>query len=220
MKNGKYTKRKGVATKTLVLALAIMLIVGCSIGGTLAWLTAETDSVVNTFTVGDINIDLTETWNAKSQGSNENDIWTGKLVPGTNLTKDPTVTVKADSEACWLFVKVEEANWPTYTYKDEDENTLRKVDYEIADGWTQLVDKDSKEVPGVFYREVGAATTDTSFKVLKNDVVTVSATLLKTELEAIGNNPNGTPKLTITAYAVQKDNVATAADAWAIATAP
>ena len=31
MKNGKYSKRRGVASKTLVLALAVMLIVGARI---------------------------------------------------------------------------------------------------------------------------------------------------------------------------------------------
>ena len=36
MKNGKYNKRRGVATKVLTMTLALMLVVGLSIGGTLA----------------------------------------------------------------------------------------------------------------------------------------------------------------------------------------
>ena len=47
--------------KTLALVLALTLLVAGVIGGTLAWLTDQTDEVKNTFTVGDINIDLTET---------------------------------------------------------------------------------------------------------------------------------------------------------------
>ena len=36
--------------RTLALLVALVLVVGCIIGGTLAWLTAKTDAVVNTFT--------------------------------------------------------------------------------------------------------------------------------------------------------------------------
>ena len=33
--------------RTLALLVALVLVVGCIIGGTLAWLTAKTDAVVN-----------------------------------------------------------------------------------------------------------------------------------------------------------------------------
>lgn len=190
MKNGKYTKRRGVATKVLVMTLALMLVVGLSVGGTLAWLTAKTNSVVNTFTVGDINIDLTETER------------TYKIIPGVDLAKDPKVTVKKDSEACWLFVKVVEANWPKATEADG----TRKVNYAIAAGWN-LVDGTTD----VYYREVAASTADQVFDVLANNQVTVSKTLTKTEANAI----TVAPTLTFTAYAIQKDGFATAAAAWA-----
>ena len=88
--------KKKILALTLVFALALAL----GIGGTVAWLTAQTDSVVNTFTVGDINITLAETGttnNAKNY----------TFVPGDTLAKDPKVTVTAGSEDCYLFVKVE-----------------------------------------------------------------------------------------------------------------
>ena len=40
--------------------VALVLVLCCAVGGTLAWLTDTTDPVTNTFTVGDIDIDLTE----------------------------------------------------------------------------------------------------------------------------------------------------------------
>ena len=46
MKNGKYAKHRGVASKTLALVVVMMLVIGCTIGGTIAWLTDETDSVL------------------------------------------------------------------------------------------------------------------------------------------------------------------------------
>lgn len=194
------------AMRRMLFTLALVLVVAvASVGGTIAWLTATTAPVTNTFTVGDINIELKET---KPENK------TAKIIPGTDIEKDPKVTVKAGSEACWLFVKVEEVNWPT---AKEADGTTRKVKYAIADGWALV-----EEQTNVYYRVVDATTaaTGVSYYVLKGDttyangVVTVSENLTKTEAEAIGNG-NSAPKLTFTAYAVQKDNVDSAADAWA-----
>ena len=83
-----------------------------------------------------------------------------------------------------------------------------------TDGWKAL-----PGVDGVYYREVGAVTTDTDFYVLTgntahpNGVVIVRDKLTKAEIDTItdGNQP----KLTFTAYAVQKEGIDTAAAAWA-----
>lgn len=182
--------RRSVSSRMFIAMLALVLVIGCAVGGTVAWLVAKTDPVVNTFTYGDINITL-----AESTGEDY------KIVPGVNISKDPTVTVKANSEACWLFVEVKEENWPDF--KDGD---ARKVSYAIADGWTALTD-----VPGVYYREVSASDVDASFGILKDNIVTVSSTLTKGEV----NSVNTQPKLTFTAYAIQQAGTDTAAEAWA-----
>ena len=184
-----YEKRRSVSGRLFVLMLALVLVLGCAVGGTVAWLVAKTDPVVNTFTYGDINITLTET--------------TGddyKIIPGVDIGKDPKVTVKAGSEACWLFVKVEE----------EGTFVANKVTYSVADGWTK---GDDTDIPAnVYYREVGTVTADTDFYVLNGNKVTVSNSLTKEDIANITQ-----PKLTFTAYAVQKDGMDTAAAAWAAA---
>lgn len=193
-----YEKRRSVSGRLFVLMLALVLVLGCAVGGTVAWLVAKTDPVVNTFTYGDINITLTET--------------TGddyKIIPGVDIGKDPKVTVKAGSEACWLFVKVEEKDWPAFK---EADGTTKKVSYAMANGWAAL-----DGVAGVYYREVDAVTADTSFGILAGDIVTVSENLTKTEVNSITAGTQ--PTLTFTAYAVQKDGMADAAAAWAAANA-
>ena len=80
--------------KTLALVLALTLLVAGVVGGTLAWLTDQTAEVKNTFTVGDINIGLTETTTDY------------KMVPGNTIAKDPTVTVKTGSDASYVRMKV------------------------------------------------------------------------------------------------------------------
>ena len=176
--------------KLVVAMLAVTLLIGCAIGGTVAWLTANTAPVVNTFTYGDINITLTETKPANQQA---------KIIPGMNIDKNPKVTVKKDSEACWLFVKVEEAG--TFV--------ANEVTYSIDTGWTELTGVTG--VDNVYYREVNAVTADTSFDVIKDNKVYVKDTLTKEDIKSIMTNPT----LTCTAYAVQKDGIADAATAWA-----
>lgn len=168
--------------KTLVLVLALTLLVAGVVGGTLAWLTDQTAEVKNTFTVGDINIGLTETTTDY------------KMVPGNTIAKDPTVTVKANSEACWLFVKVtESANLDDF------------ITYAIATGWTELE-------AGVYYREVPASAADQTFSVLAGDAVTVKSDVTRAMLETAKTDA---PTLTFKAYAIQKDHFATADAAWA-----
>lgn len=111
MKNGKFAKR-GVATKAMVMILSLMLVIGLSVGGTIAWLTAETGTVENTFTVGNIIIELwendfvlsTNSLNTAKKVTAENEY---KVVPGGKSPKNPTVTVKAGSEECYVYVTVE-----------------------------------------------------------------------------------------------------------------
>lgn len=170
--------------KTLALVLALTLLVAGVVGGTLAWLTDQTAEVKNTFTVGDINIGLTETTADY------------KMVPGNTIAKDPTVTVQANSEACWLFVQV-----------TKSENLDTFITYAIAEGWTAL-----PGVDGVYYREVPASAADQTFSVLADNAVTVKGDVTKEMLTA---KDFANPTLTFKAYAVQKDNVASASDAWA-----
>ena len=185
-----------VSIKIAALIAAIVLVIGCTAGGTVAWLVSKPDPIVNVFTVGNINATLTETTKEF------------KIVPGVNIAKNPIATVKANSENCYLFVKLTEENWPTFTEATEA-GTTRKVKYEIEEGWTKLED-------GVYYREVTkSGTADQAFHVLKNDQVTVSNTLTKENADAI----TGTPKLTVAVYAVQKEGIKTPNEAWATAAA-
>lgn len=183
----KANRRRSVGMKTFVAMLALVLVIGCAVGGTVAWLVSSTNAVVNTFTYGDINITLGETTGRDY-----------KIIPGVNIDKNPKVTVKKDSEACWLFVEV----------KEEGTFVANKVTYSIDDGWTQ---GDGTKIPAnVYYRSVDAVKADTDFAVLKDDKIYVSEELSKSDIQSITVQP----KLTFTAYAVQKDGIADVDTAW------
>lgn len=178
-------RRRSVSSRAFIALLALVLVIGCVAGGTVAWLVATSDTVTNTFTYGNIDITLTETTGTSY-----------KIIPGTDITKNPKVTVKGGSEACWLFVKVEESG----TFVAD------KVTYAIDKDWTALEGE-----KGVYYRKVAAVTADTDFSVLEGNKITVKDTLTKGDIKDIAAT---NPTLTFTAYAVQQENIPDAATAW------
>ena len=192
--------------KLMAVALATIIAVMAVAGASLAWLKDTTDPVINTFTEGKVDITLVETPVGENGSATGN---TYKMVPGDVLPKDPKVTVLAVSEACWVFVKVEEIN---------DVETF--LDYEIADGWTQLKDASNNDIPGVYYRTVDDTDKDQEFYVLKadkgnkfpNGAVTVNTSVEMKDMNKL--NADTYPKLKFTAYAIQAAHFDTPAAAW------
>ena len=95
-------------SKALLLSLCTVLLVTASVLGTMAYLTSQ-DQVVNTFTVGNVAITLDETdVDVNGDKDSEDRVKANeyKLLPGHTYTKDPIVHVDANSEDCYLFVKV------------------------------------------------------------------------------------------------------------------
>lgn len=185
--------------KAIVAVVALVLVLCCAMGGTLAWLVDSTTEVKNTFTYGDINIALSE--------SKDLDL---RMIPGNPIDKDPTVTVEANSEDCWLFVKIEKSD-----------NFDDFMTYSIADGWTRLTEdtKGNAISDLIYWREVDASNEQQAFEVLEDNEVSVLGTVTKDNLNALdANGASNYPTLTFTAYAVQRDtNITTAAQAWDIA---
>lgn len=175
--------------KSIAVVLALVLLVCCAVGGVLAWLTATTGPVVNTFTVGNVDITLAESENLNL-----------KMVPGQPITKDPKVTVVGGSEACWLFVKVQESD-----------NLDRYIEYTVdSTVWTAL-----PGVENVYYCEVSASDNNQIFNVLTGNKVTVKDGVTKTMMDDLNKDDAVQPTLTFTAYACQSAGVTSAADAWA-----
>lgn len=176
--------------KTIAVVLALVLVICCAVGGVLAYLTDKTDSITNTFTVGNVKIDLAESKNLDL-----------KMVPGQDIEKDPKVTVEAGSEACWLFVKVEKS-----TVLDS------YIDYTVDNGWTPL-----DGVNGLYYKEVDATTAAKGavYSVLTGNQVTVRDAVTQQMMDDLNVTGATQPTLTFTAYACQSAGFETAAAAWA-----
>lgn len=190
--------------KKVLSIVAVVLVLCCAIGGTLAWLTAKSDVVKNTFAPSDINITLTETPNTDTDNDGKADAWKADMIPGFSYAKDPVVTVKDGSVDCYLFVKFEEngnpATYLTYT------STLT-----TTNGWTQ---GDGTNIPSnVWYRVVKATDTTKTWNLLAGNTIAVKDTVTKDNMATAAN-----AELVYTAYATQlyKSNGVefSAAEAW------
>lgn len=101
-------KIKRKLRKFLLMLSSAILLVSISVGATVAYLT-DTDSVKNTFTVGNVQITLDETdvdlYGVKDGETRvkANDY---KLIPGHNYIKDPTLHVQKGSEDAWVRMLV------------------------------------------------------------------------------------------------------------------
>lgn len=216
------THARKCSYRMLALIMAMVLVVGSAVGGTVAWLIAKTEPVVNTFTYGDIDLKLEETKvdekGNPDVGDDGNPIKTEKgneyeMIPGKEYLKDPTVTVLEGNEACWLFVKLEEEGGVIITNDDGSTTPYDFNDYltyTVDDDWTQLNDKKGNPMEGIYYRQVGEDTDNNavSYRVLKGDQITVLNTVTKDMLNALdkdGQDVNNAtyPSLSVTAYAVQ-----------------
>lgn len=94
-----------ISKKTILTCIAVVVLLVISVAGTLAWLT-DTDSAVNTFTVGQVHITVDE---AKVNADGTPVVGAGRvkaneyhILPGMTYTKDPTLTVEADSEDSYV----------------------------------------------------------------------------------------------------------------------
>ena len=190
--------------KIMAIALCTIIAVTAIAGSSLAWLQDTTETVVNTFTEGKVDIELfehdyvpaTNTLDTDNKVIANNDY---KMIPGQVLPKDPTVVVKASSEACYVFIKVEEVN-------DVDKFLKYSIDTDV---WTALTGVD-----GVYYKKIDTlTTTDTELNVLAEKQVTVNTDVDMDDMA--GLTAATRPQLKFTAYAIQQIGSADAAEAWA-----
>ena len=206
------------ARKILVSLAALALVAAISIGGTIAYLTSQ-DQVVNTFTVGKVNIVLNEAA-ANPDGSlieNADRVKANnyKLLPGHTYNKDPMVTVLKDSETSYIKMTV------TFSKANELDAIFAPTGAELtsifngydAANWTYKGNTknttDNTRTYEFWYKEaVGAPTADVALDALF-DSITVPGTITNEQLATIAGMT-----ITVNAYAIQADGFATADAAW------
>lgn len=139
---------------TMLVALTLVAVVG--IGATLAYLSSTTGTLTNTFTVGNgIEIKQDEsdesTPDDPTDRTEEGNDYTD-IQPGDVLVKDPTVTVKADSTECYVFMQLTGADAlaaQNFTFDGFD-----------ADKWIKADGKDTLDGVYRYYKTVAESDQD------------------------------------------------------------
>lgn len=193
--------------KALLLMLCAVLLVVTTVFTTIAFLT-DNDSVVNTFTIGKVDITLDEAKVTSAGVVDGNDRVKEnnyKLMPGHTYTKDPTVHVQSGSEDCYLFVKVENG------ISAIEDSTINISAQMAAKGWLALGGDNAN-----IYVYVGIEANATAPKSAHagDDVVVFEQFKVKENVTDFSNYSNA--QIAITAYAVQADSFAgkTATEIW------
>lgn len=217
--------------KILTLVSCAVLLVCVTVVGTIAYLTANTKPVKNTFTVGNVTLDsdvgegLDEAdVNEYGEVINTNRVLENeyKLIPGHEYTKDPTVHVKAGSEQCYVFVKVVNGISAIEAASEADEGGYKNIkDQMAANGWKELEENVffyAKKADGTLAEDgtvVDARTAQqdllifAKFKLDNNAAFTVD-----TDGDGNVDIDYADAEINIDAYAVQADGFDSASEAW------
>lgn len=138
--------------KKLMKTIGCLALVGAiGVGATLAYLSDSTSTLKNTFVIGNgIDITLTEqdvndpTKRVEEGNTQEYP----ELVPGVEYVKDPTTTVKANSNDCYVFMYVEGAD----EFVKYDVDGDKKGDFIIQEwgnrDWVKVSSKEGEELDG------------------------------------------------------------------------
>ena len=205
--------------KKLMTVLALVLVIAMSVAGTYAYLTSA-DEVVNTFTVGDVQIKLDEA-KVDANGvavtpAERVKANSYKLLPGHTYNKDPMVTVLKGSESSYVKMTVTFSNAAEldaiFDPKGADMTSIFNG-YDstnwIYKGNTENTGDNTRTYEFWYKEAVAAPTADVALDALF-DSITVPGTINNDQLATIKGMT-----ITVNAYAIQADGFANAEAAWA-----
>lgn len=210
------------SNKMLLTCICLAAMLLAMIAGTLAWLT-DTDSVENTFTVGQVDITVDEakvnTDGTSVAGADRVKENSYHLIPGRSYTKDPTMTVTGGSEESYvrMILTVHNASdvqtiLTKYSLGDFsvliggwDQNTW------LYEGFTEDTVKNTISFAFRYKEVVAKSNTDTELPALF-DTLKVPGVITGEEMKALYD---GGFKMEIFGHAIQSTGFDTEAAAWA-----
>lgn len=209
-------KKKNILTIALSLCLAAVI----AVGATLAYFTDSTNAKTNTFTMGKVKIDLTDTTEeTENVTPGQDGIEYVKVMPGDTLSKIVTVTKDTDSADCYVAVLVEAV--PGGSGYPSSNELLGYVDDSVDQNWTVRYLKDGENGSKVAATGVGqenGVPADAKYALYVYNTALTDASASQTLFTSItfpgadwGNDyAEATFSLKVTGYAVQQENFPTA----------
>lgn len=168
--------------KTLTIAIALVLVVALAVGATYAYLTAKTEAVTNTFTVGTViengkfvlkehkveykQADGTYDYTKKDNAKEETDSNTySQLAPKMVVPKDPFISFRA------------EVKNPAYVFVEICNTTNGQIKYAVDSNWMPLNDVEGEHGGAVYaYKTTVVGSGIANLPILAGNTITVADT--------------------------------------------
>ncbi len=200
------SSKRGAEKKNEVVSL--LLVAALVITGALAYLTAK-DSAENKFTVGNVDITLTEPeWDkANPDGTLEN------IVSGQVIAKDPTITNTGRNDAyVYMMVQVPKADEISIAGNADSVDDYQLFSYTINNGWTLIDEKvDANDANNYYLYAYNTALAPEGTATLFNEVTYANTT---------SDFEEANLSIEVTAYAIQSNfyngEASDAESAWAL----
>ena len=188
--------------KEKIIVAAVILLLVFVVGGAAAFFT-DTESVTNTFTIGDVDITLTEPdWDDTDHNNNGVPDAAEGRTPGQVIAKDPTITNVGTNDA-YVFAKVVAA----CTGEVSPAVPKEIFTYTTNTGWYLMTDSNTCSngtITKIYAYGSNAAMT----RLAKNgtatlfDEVTINTAITGDEVGLSGNK-----NIVVTGYAIQADGI-------------
>ena len=191
--------------RTLITVLAMLLVCVLSVSATLAYLFKQSETVTNTFSVGNVDISLDEADVDNSTPDKDRDTENKyKLTSGATLAKDPTVHVSKYSEESYIFVKVVVTDAVKNVLVDDSDTG--SIASQMASNWKPL----DGEANVYYYKDTvsglnpdgTAGNKEVDLVVFNTISVKKSATGAQLAQAAVAGE-----SISVTAYAIQADTI-------------
>ena len=177
--------------RNLLLAALLLLVVGV-VGTTIAYFT-DTDNKTNTFTIGNVDIELTETaWNENNAKN---------LMPGDTVAKNPTITNKSTTNTAYVFAEVDV---PCVGTKEIFTYTVDTTKWYVMQNGACTSGKATKRYAYGTESAMTELAASASTPALFSEVTVVNLT--NEEAQAIGTEEQN---MVVRAYGIQSKNVGT-----------
>ena len=205
--------------KNIIAAIILLLVL--IIGGAIAYFT-DTDEATNTFTIGDVEIEVVETlWDNLPDTDTDgipNDA--EDMMPGETVTKDPKIHNKSTTNSAYVFMKVVSPCSTGETVNGNATAVRELFPYTAKTGWYLMTPSNSCQT-GTVTRiyAYGSASAMTELAANGNTPTLFDSVTLNPDVDGSETGITGNLDMVITGYAIQKDGITATSpsDVWTAA---
>lgn len=206
--------------KSKIIIASVVLLLVFAVGGAIAYFT-DTETKTNTFTIGNVDITLTESlWNTTDSNNNDVPDAAENITPGQAIPKNPTITNNSTSNAAYVFIKVE----MPCTTATSPATPVEIFSYAPNAGWTELTTAtlpvactSGGTATHVYYYGTGGNLTSLAAGNSTLTALFSSISLSNSVTGAASEGLTGKKNVVVTGYGIQTQGLAstTPADVWA-----